>query len=997
MTEAVRAKVQTVPVGTDLSGALSDWLVEQYRDDRLGLADATLFLPNNRAVTALTAAFVRSAEKGLVLPHMVAIGDLALDEKLGPLLDPLSHDGEAPLPAVADIQRLMHLVGLIRLRRKEASAAEALHLAKQLVQTLNELEVEEKSIRDIDLDHDSADLAGHWSKAYDSLKLLCRDSAEWLDEQALMAPAARRNALLYRLSERLKLHSPSTPVIAAGITTAAPAIAKLLSRIAKLSQGLVLLPHVDLTMPDADWDALGSFEPHSDKTDSSKTLRHQETHPQYHLKLLLHRMGVRRDEVKLFAGSSASTPRGVHLSQAVQDIFCIADKTVEWQELSIKRRTLDHVHLVEAEDGAEEARTIAIMIRQAIETPGKRIALVTPDREIASRVAAQLRRWNIEADDSAGEPLAEQPAGVLFLTLSHMLASEFAPVPLLSALKHPLVRSGEGRLEWLEHVRALDLVLRGPQMLTGTGAIARTIEEKIAEKRADPNLLLWWNSLEKQLLPQIETSRRNFSGHLAATIALADELTDGAVWKGATGRSLSEFVEQLSVQKLDVLSDSDVGAYPDILKALLSEISIRPAFGRHPRVAIYGLLEARLQSADLVICAGLNEGSWPQLPQPDPWLAPRLRRRLGMPGLDRNIGLSAHDLASALGAPEVVLTRARRDRSGPTIASRFLLRLQALMGDRLQVETNALMLARQLDQADRQPENYPRPAPMPSPEQRKVAISITQMDMLKADPYAFYARNILKLDALKPVDADPDPAWKGTLVHKIIEDWTKTGEHEPDGLARYAENVLSDKSVTPALRLLWQPRIMAGLRWVASEIEAHAKNGREIAAFEVRAEGEISGIRIHGRIDRIDRQADGKLVVIDYKTGGPPAKGKVNAGYALQLGLAGLLVETGGVKEVTGEVGGYEYWSLAKSKSGDFGYCEPPFSKKPKDGEPDAETFVSFADGKASEAIAEHILSDVPFTAKLKPDYAVYQDYDQLMRLDEWIGRASWNEATDVD
>lgn len=991
MADPIRSSVQTVPVGTDLSGALSDWLIEKYRGDQLGLADVTLFLPNNRAVSALTAAFVRSAENGLVLPRMVAIGDLALDEKLGPLLDPLAQDGDAPLPAVSDLERLLKLVALIRQHRSDATAAEALHLAKQLVQALDELEVEEKSIRDIDLDHDKADLAAHWSAAYDSLKILCRQYQEWLAERQAMAPAARRGALLYRLAERLKANPPATPVIAAGITTAAPAIARLLARIAKLPHGLVVLPHIDLSMPDADWDALGTMEGVADEKKWPKAPRPQETHPQYHLKMLLHRMGVARGEVELF---SPADKRGMQLSQAVQDIFCAPDKTIEWQGLPPKRRTLDHVRLIEAEDSAEEARAIAVLVRKAIEIPGKRIALVTPDREIALRVAAQLRRWNIEADDSAGVPLAEEPAGVLFLTLSHMLASALSPIPLLSAMKHPLVQSGEGRIGWLEQARTLDLHLRGPQMRSGPKAISRMLAEA---KRIEPGFRAWWDALEVEILPHVEAGRRNLQAHLDAVTALADQWTGGAIWKGAAGRRLAAFVEDLSAQKLDALSDTECGAYPDLLASMLADISIRPAFGRHPRAAIYGLLEARLQSADLVICAGLNEGTWPQLPQPDPWLAPQLRRRLAMPGLDRNIGLSAHDLASALGAPEVVLTRAKRDRSGPTIASRFLLRVQALTGERLRSEQAASAFAKRLDHAEKIASDYPRPAPAPSRDQRKVDISITQMDMLKADPYAFYARNILRLNPLKPVAAEPDPAWKGTLVHDIIEQWTKTGARDPGSLVRFAENAFGDASVTPALRLLWQPRIMAGLRWVASEIASNAETGRAITGFEVRASGEIDGIRVHGRIDRIDRCEDGKLVVIDYKTGSPPAKAKVRAGYALQLGLAGLLIEQGGVEGISGEVGGYEYWSLAKSKGGDFGYCAPPFAKNPKPGEPDAVTFVSFADASASMAIAERILGDAPFTAKLKPDYAVYKDYDQLMRLDEWIGRASWNEAGDEE
>ena len=986
MADAIRTRVQTVPVGTDLSTALSNWLVGRYRGDLLGMADVLILLPNNRAVSALTSAFVRSAETGLVLPRMAAIGDLALDEKLGPLLDPLAFDDAPPLPAVDDMQRLLHLAGCVRRHRSDASATEALHLAKQLVQTLDTLDVEEKSLADVDFDHGNADLAAHWSTAYGSLKSLCRESESWLAAKGLMAPAARRNALLYRLSARLKACPPTTPVIAAGITTAAPAIASLLGQIARLPNGLVLLPHVDLQLDDNDWQALGDLAKPTDQTGDTPRAPHRETHPQYHLKLLLHRMGIDRSEVDLFGKMPPKT------AQAVQDIFCLPEQTVAWRNLSRARRTMDNVRLLEAEDSAEEARAISVLIRQSVEEEGKRVALVTPDREIASRVAAQLKRWNIEADDSAGRPLAQEPVGTLFLTVSQMLVGQFAPVILLSVLKHPLVRAGEARLAWLDRVRALDLLLRGPQLLAGIDAIARIIADNIAVKRAEPDLALWWSETETIIRPYADASRRSLRAHLDAVTGLADKLTDGTIWKGAAGRRLAEFVEALGDQELELLSDGQVTAWPDLFETMLADIAIRPAYGRHPRVSIFGLLEARLQSADLLICAGLNEGTWPQLPQPDPWLAPHLRRQLDLPGLDRNIGLSAHDLGSALGAPEVVLTRAKRDRSGPSIASRFLLRIQALFGEGLHDEAVALDLARRLDHPVQAVLPHARPEPLPLAAQRKVAISITQMDMLKADPYAFYARNILKLDALKPVDAEPDPAWKGTLVHKIIEDWTKSGQRDPDSLVAFAEAALTDSSVAPALRLLWQPRIIAGLRWVAAKVAANSADGRQIETFESRAEGEIAGIRVHGRIDRIDRQSDGTLVVVDYKTGSPPAKNKVAAGYALQLGLSGALVEAGAVKGLSGKVAGFEYWSLAK-QNGDFGYIASPLAKRPKDGEPDTASFAEFAKAEASAAIGRWITGNAPFKAKLKPDYAVYKDYEQLMRLDEWLGSVSWNEA----
>jgi ATP-dependent helicase/nuclease subunit B len=808
---------------------------------------------------------------------------------------------------------------------------------------------------------------------------LCQQHEDWLAERKLLAPAARRNALLYNLIDRLKSDQITNPIIAVGITTAAPAIAKLLAQIARMPQGLVLLPHTDLLMPNAEWDALSIQQKQGD---AKEGFRLQETHPQHHLKLLLNRMNVDRSEVDVFGKM-----KNERLVQAVQHLFCLPEKTVEWQGLALRQRALDHVRLIEADDIAEEARAVAVLIRQAIEVPERRVALVTPDREIALRVAAQLRRWDIEADDSAGVPLSEEPAGVLFLAMSKMLAQQWAPVPLLSVLKHPLVHAGDQRLEWLDMVRALDIVLRGPQMRTGLAAIGQTLRES----RAEPRLQKWWDELATTLRQDAEGSLRDFKAHLDSLNAIADKLTRGAVWKGVAGRRLSDFVEEISAQNLDALSDIDAASYPELLASLLADISIRNAYGRHPRVAIFGLLEARLQTADLLICAGLNESSWPQLSPPDPWLAPHLRRKLEMPGPDRNIGLSAHDLANALGAPEVVLTRARRDRSGPTIASRFVLRLQAFLGERLKMEQDALHFARQLD-ASEQPElDYPRPAPQPALTQRMVAISITQMDMLKADPFAFYAYKILRVAPLQPVDADPDPAWKGTLVHKIIEDWSKGGKRDSESLIAFASSAFADRSAAPALRLLWQPRIIAGLRWVASKIASNAERGRQIVANEARAESEIDGIRVYGRIDRIDRHADGRLVIVDYKTGSPPAKGKVNAGYALQLGLAGHLVQTGGVGEAGGVVGGYEYWSLAK-KDGSFGYVAEPFARSPKAGEPNAAIFASFADAQASAAINQWILGDAPFMAKLKPDYAVYRDYDQLMRLDEWIGKASWNE-----
>ncbi|MFM2411059.1 MAG: double-strand break repair protein AddB, partial [Pseudomonadota bacterium] len=550
-----------------------------------------------------------------------------------------------------------------------------------------------------------------------------------------------------------------------------------------------------------------------------------------------------------------------------------------------------------------------------------------------------------------------------------------APVPLLSVLKHPLVRAGEERLEWLERVRALDLALRRPRLGLGLGAISEVVAgiEPIKD---------WWSDVT-EIFAGFDLGLK---APLPVTIDLlsetASKLTDGRIWQGQAGRQLSQLLEEYRAADLATIGEIDTVAIPAMIAQLLDSEVVRPVFGSHPRVAIYGLLEARLQQADLVICGGLNEGSWPQLAQPDPWLAPRLRRELGLPGLDRNIGLSAHDLASLLGAYEVVLTRAERDRAGPTVASRFVLRMQALLGQQLQSETHALALARLIDVAE-PVAPPPKPEPLPTLEQRRVKLSVTQVELLKADPYSFYARNILSLKPLDGVGTDPNAAWRGVVVHDLLEQWAKFDAFDPAKLVARANALIANPALHPAVRVLWQPRVTAALDWIAHETARLKGEGRSLIAAESWGQLQLAGVELVGRADRIDRNAEGKLVIVDYKTGQVPTPKSVKAGFALQLGLIGAMAEAGGIQHVGGQVTGFEYWSLARRGDGGFGQIKSAVSDKGIA----ATDFVPFAIKNAREAIESWLTGNEPFTAKLRPEYAPYGDYDQLMRLAEWYGR----------
>jgi ATP-dependent helicase/nuclease subunit B len=326
----------------------------------------------------------------------------------------------------------------------------------------------------------------------------------------------------------------------------------------------------------------------------------------------------------------------------------------------------------------------------------------------------------------------------------------------------------------------------------------------------------------------------------------------------------------------------------------------------------------------------------------------------------------------------VLITRARRDSRSPTVASRFLLRLDAISGG-LPRDIPLERLTRKLDDPG-PPRPAARPAPAPPAEARPKRISVTAVDRLKADPFAFYAQAILKLRRIDPVDDDHTARWKGIAVHQALQEWLQHDACDPDKLRPRAEQLLRDEAIHPMLRALWAPRLLEAIDWVARLERDNRAQGRRPLAAEVTGEAAIAGVTVHGRADRLDRLADGGIAIIDYKTGAPPTQKAVDAGFALQLGLLGLIGRAGGFRDVRGEPETFEYWSLTRHK-GSFGRLMRPDEKT------GSEEFLAHAHSHFADAAAKWLVGREPFTAKLNPAYAPYGDYDQLMRLEEWYGR----------
>jgi len=984
----------SIPVQRAFADALAAGLIARYADGALGLANGLIILPSNRARSAVQAAFVRESGSGLLMPRLAVIGDADLDESVALALDPIDESDAIP-PAIDALKRRLMLAGLIEKHvpagEDPITGAAAFQLAEGLGRVIDQLHYEEVApARLADIESALGDLAGHWQASWRRLSLLVDQWPKLLATTGHIDRADRRNRLLERVSRGWRAAPPARFVVAAGVTTAAPAIARLLRTVADLPQGMVVLPGLDIGMAAEEWEALGPVKADPEKPGD----RPLETHPQYHLKLLLGRMGVSRGEVQSWDAASSFDGPDARAS-FTSLLFAPADYTARWQQARDLGEGIAGVTAAVFGDDGQEAQGIALMMRAVLETPARTAALVTPDRGLATRVAAALARWDISVDDSAGQPLGQTPPGALLLALAEFAAA-FDPVRLIALLGHPLVRAGDTRLGWLDQVRRLDLVLRGPGLVPGWGGVTARIAALAADPKARGHSAAqaiepWWDDvvagLGAALAPFEAGASAPPSVLLGALQSALGWLTGDGVWTGHAGRALSEIFDRWALAKGDGPALVAPDDFPAMLTDLLSGESVRPPYGGHPRLFIWGLLEARLQRADVMILGGLDEGRWPQQQSPDPWLAPGIRRMLGLAAPERQQGAAAHDFAGAFAARKVVVTRAMRSGGDPAVASRFWLRLAALAGELPEARVggdSVTALAAALDV----PAGPIAPARMPEPrppvDARPDHISVTGVDLLAKDPYAFYAGRILRLSVLDPLRAGPDPRWLGTRVHAFMEDWQRAGA-TPDALEVELGRLLDDPALDALARAFWFPRIEPALRWAAGRVWEARIEGREPIATEASGMHELDGIRLSGKADRIDRLSDGSLAIVDYKTGAAPSGSAAAGGLDNQLGLLGLLAEMGKVDGVAaGPINALEYWSLkadrAKAVDGSIAATHGSRRKLKTAEEAVARAYDAFA-----ELTASYLLGDGAFAPG--DNAKRFTDYDQLMRRDEWFGR----------
>jgi ATP-dependent helicase/nuclease subunit B len=782
-----------------------------------------------------------------------------------------------------------------------------------------------------------------------------------------------------------------------------PATAALLSAIARLPQGAVVLPDLDQGLDELSFGLLTESDGHIKEP----------SHPQAQLAHLIKRIGInRQDVIPLGQASHEAEARMMLLSEAMRP----AESTDLWKaaDQRLTDETLDHaltgLTIIEAQHEREEALAIAIALRETIETSERTAALITPDRTLATRVRAELKRWNIDADDSAGQALSDTPAGLMATALGLMMARDFDAVPFIALLDHADVKFGLDEKTIIRARTLIDLALlrqpfRGQGLAGLKNALAREKTDLRTSFKKRPQQRLGEEDYKAALtlLDAFELVQQKFqtAGHDLARqlVALAEALL--ILGASPDDRFHFETLEGAS-ELLDLLHaaapistgliEASLYDLPQFLNRLMRGVVVESRNRPHPRIGIFGLLEARLLHPDRVILAGLDESIWPPQTRSDPFLTRPARAALGLPSPERRIGQTAHDFVSALGVKDAIITRANKRGGQPVVTSRFLQRLRALTGEeRYKTLTHRgeryLSLAHQIDSGPAAP-SLPQPKPVPSRDLLPKRLSVTSIETLRRDPYSIYARYVLKLDPLDPVGRDIRASDLGTMTHEAISAFTKTfpaelPERALEHLIEFTKIEFAPLQGRADFEAFWWPNFCSSAAWL---IDWEVKRRLDITPpllaeqegfieFDI-GKGEL--FRLSARADRIEILSNGQAAFIDFKTGEPPGQKQINIGLTPQLTLEAAIAKQGGF-EALGTRVSHEllYVKLGGKKKGSV------LTVKPEKMTLDELIDQHFSNLK--DMINAHWNDSHPFLSRPIAEFARrFGDYDHLARVKEW-------------
>jgi len=954
--------------GVDFPKALVDGLCTHFKDDPPEkLARVDIILNTERMLRRVQKLFGRKS--GILHPRLHLVTNL---NALMP--------GPNLIPAVSKLAtrfELIELVDKLISEQPDLAARSSLYaLADSLAKLIDEMAgegVDPETITSLDV----SDQSGHWERAQKFVEIAQRylELRDITPDGTLM----QRKSVL-SLMDLWEKDPPKTPVIVAGSTGSRGTTMLLMKAVAKLPQGVLLLPGFDFDMPEEAWELLS-------------TAAGSEDHPQTRFHKLFNETGIKVSEIANWQNTPPPCPmRNAFVSLALRP----APVTDAWLKEGPKLGSLEEatkgLTLLEAPDMRQEALAIALRLKEAVHR-GEVAALISPDRQLTRQVTAALDRWDILPDDSAGLPLHLSATGRFLRQVGQLLSKELTSGALLALLKHPLTHSGGARSEHLRLSRELELYLRAKRVAFPNAAVI----EDWTKGRKEPEAVPWADWLCHAFLDKTTSDKQSFQSHFETHFSLchfialghAPDEQDGAspLWEGKEGGAVAKTCAaiQEAMHRGGVMH---VGDYVDIFSAVLAEGEIRDPLTPHPNVLIWGTLEARVQGADLVILGGLNEGSWPKVPTPDPWLNRSMRQSVGLLLPERQIGLSAHDFQQAVGVKQVWITRSIRSDEAETVPSRWVNRmvnllngLPALNGPHLLENMRArgakyLGYVKNMEAVKSCPPAL-RISPRPPVSARPRQLSATEIKTLIRDPYAIYAKRILNLRAIDPLDVAADPQLRGIVVHKVFERFMKDWPNlQQDQRRQRLLSILDEelgRHVPWALaRAYWRNRIEA---FIIEFLNAEAARQNDIIHSDFEADGKITlgelNFTLVARADRIHVRKDQSISLFDYKTGAPPTPAQQRV-FDKQLYLMAAIAEEGGFNRIApAPVSEAAFIGLGGSGL----YRPAPFG----------EESVQAAWEKFKNLIAAYGEKDQGYTPRRALFKAKdFSEYDQLSRFGEW-------------
>lgn len=1011
--------VATIPASCSFLDQLARlWLEKQgtgFGEESAKLAERGLILvPGRRAARALMEAFLRVLDgQAALLPDIVAIGDVGETDLFSLSLETgISPPVEVNRRLAVLAQLIIH-APVFRSSQGTISLERVWPLAQSLAELMDEAEQCGVDLKEALPKAVEEEFAAHWEQTLLFLEIVTEFWPGWLEEQGLSNPVAQHRALLKALTRLWREEPPSMMIWAAGFSEGTEEVAGFLETIADMPSGAVVLQAVDLKLEQSLWESL------------------PESHPQYSFHDLLGRMGVKRKDIETWGENHHS---GHHPGREalMRDIMLPEEGLACWTEIR-DCSALSDLSLLAASDVQQEAGAIALILRDVVSQPGRSGALITPDRDLSRRVKAALLRYGIHADASAGVPLNQTPVAVFLRLIALAAASEYAPVPLLAVLKHPFALAGLKPGECRSLARLLELhVLRGVAPGAGFPGLYAALDERVPdemgatdEKRPSlkEQLKSFLARLENAFAPLLALS--GFQAmpvwlealvRCAETLASPDtEETEALLplWQGDDGIMLSHHLAELIIWTGD-LPPEGLDGVEGFLNVSMTDMLLQGYQSgtelAHPRISILGVLEARLLSFDTVILGGLSEANWPPAADPGPWLSRPMRKKIGLFSPEKMIGQSAHDFVTAsLASQKVIFSYARREGGRPTVISRWLARFDAflagqtvLSGEKKQLQPHpALGWQNHIDSPLGDACPVLPPQPRPPVALRPKRFSITDIDTLVKDPYGLYAKRILQLKAIKPLEEEADQLMFGLVVHKAMEDMMRSypSEWPQDALQKltcFFEKALGKVSIRASLKAWWVPRLKNIAAWVCEQEMSMREETLPFSSYtEIKADWRdrlSSGreFQLVGRADRIDLMETGKeglkiARIFDYKTGTLPGREEVLSEWSAQLVLEAALLSQGAFKGLPQAcVKELVYWKLSGGVRSETVLQISSSGKKPGD--------LIFLEGvllRVRSLLESYEQPGQPYLSKPRINHVLrYSDYDQLARVDEWYNSA---------